>query len=128
MTVASFGTIVVDPGANDTSPSVIWSITRSDSPSETTAPSSEVGSAAVPNTSVSPPEAFERLFAASVAAVAVSATTVTASSDLPSLAHRSPFLTAVPSPVDPVARPPNSMTAQMEKELTGAGVCPPKGV
>ena len=58
---------------------MIWSITRSDSPSETTAPSSEVGSAAEPNTSVSPLDASEREFAASVAAAVISATTTTAS-------------------------------------------------
>ncbi len=69
----------VDPGASETSPSVIWSITRSETPSETTAPSSDVGSPSVPNTSVSPLEASEREFAANVAAAVISATTTTAS-------------------------------------------------
>jgi hypothetical protein len=50
--VASAGWICVVPGFKPTSPSNIWSITRSDSPSETSAPSSTTGSDAVPNTSV----------------------------------------------------------------------------
>ena len=87
---ASFGTTIVVPDLSPTRPSVIWSITRSDSPSETTAPSSDVGSAAVPKTSVS--LAADRLFAASVAAAAISATTIDRQQHFQPFAHRSPLL------------------------------------
>ena len=71
--------MVVVPGLSPTRPSVSWSITRSDSPSETTAPSSEVGSEVVPKTRVSLVAALP-LPAASVAAAVANAATVTASS------------------------------------------------
>ncbi len=51
--VARPGTTSVPPGARVTSPSNIWSMARSDSPSDTNAPSRMTGSADVPNTMVS---------------------------------------------------------------------------
>ena len=62
---------------------MIWSITRSDSPSETTAPSSDVGSAAVPKTSVSlvaalPPPAANAAAAVARAAIATASSTFSA--------------------------------------------------
>src|SRR4029079_16161232 len=110
--VASFGTTIVVPFFRPTRPSVIWSITRSDSPSETTAPSSEVGSEAVPNTSVSL-VAPVRVVAASVTAVTVSATATAASSTFSPL----PIVLLCPRlPLTPGrARPPHSMTAKRQK-------------
>ena len=58
---------------------MICVMTRSDSPSETTAPSSEVGSAAAPKTRVSPEVASTRSLAANAAAAAVNETTPTTS-------------------------------------------------
>ena len=74
---------MVVPGLSPTSPSVIWSITRSDSPSETTAPSSDVGSAAVPKTSVSlvaawPPPAANAAAAVARAAIDTASSTFSA--------------------------------------------------
>ena len=83
--LASDGTTVVVPGLRPTRPSVSWSMTFNDGPSETTAPSSEVGSATEPKTSVSPAVASVRLVAASVAAVAVRAMTTVASSTFSAL-------------------------------------------
>src|SRR4029079_17215372 len=116
--VASFGTTIVVPFFRPTRPSVIWSITRSDSPSETTAPSSEVGSEAVPNTSVSL-VAPVRVVAASVTAVTVSATATAASSTFSPL----PIVLLCPRlPLTPGrARPPHSMTAKQQK---GCSVAP----